>query len=120
MPFDTIKAKGIITSLEAHQRHPGGELMLGAAAALKEAVADAGNGMALIRQAEAEAMKHQKAYEDTLLEIKTLRENRVLCDSALTVIREIASSKKGASQKAVDWLAANNLAPTTEPTAPAN
>ena len=118
MSFDTLEAKKIITTLEAHQRHPGGEIMFKAAQSLKEAVADAGNGMAQIRQAEAEATKSKRAYEDTLLEIKALRENKDLCDKALVVIRDIATNKKGASQKAVGWLAANNLAPTTEPTAP--
>lgn len=113
MSFDTLEAKKIINSLRAHTRQPGGELMDKAANSLDSALQDAMNATAQVRAAEGEAMKAKNAYDDTLLEIKRLREKMPLLESALGAIRTIATSKRGANKVATDWLQANNLAPTT-------
>ena len=113
MSFDTIEAKKIINTLRAHTRGPGGEVMEKAAISLQDALTDAMTAVAQVRGAEAEAIKAKGLYEDALLENKRLRDIRDLCDKALAVIREIAANKKGASQKAADWLTANKLASVT-------
>ena len=119
MPFDTIEAKKIINSLRAHTRQPGGELMERAANMLDSALADAVSAISSVRAAEAEATKAKTQYQDALLENKRMREEIVLGKSAITVLQEVAETKKGASAKAADWLTANNLAPVTAPAKPA-
>lgn len=117
MPFDTIEAKKIINTLRAHTRGPGGEVMEKAANSLQEALTDAMTAVSQVRGAEAEALKARGQYEDALLENKRLRESRDLCDKAVVVLRDIATNKKGASQKAADWLTAHKLAPVVVPAA---
>ncbi len=116
MSFDTIKAKQIINTLQMHGARPGGDLMALAAASLAEAVADATQGMAAIRGAEAEALKATRLYEGCLLEIKTLRDGDAQRQRAILLLIDIAATKNGASQKALDFIAAEGL----QPAAPVN
>lgn len=118
MPFDTLAAKKIIHVLEAHRNHPGGEIMLKAAEQLKAATDDAGNSMGQIRAAETVAAEAKGKYDGALLEIKALREKAPLLEGALTALREVATTKRGAQKIAMDFLAANNLAVSTEVKAP--
>lgn len=111
MPFDTLKAKQTINGLNAHRNHPGGPLMEHAALLLADAVADATQGMAAVRGAEAEALKATRLYEDCLLEVKSLRESDAQGKRAIAAIREIAELKKGASAKAQAFLVAEALVP---------
>lgn len=110
MPFDTLQAKKLISSLNAHAARPGGDLMAMAAASLQEALSDTTNSVAAVRAAESEALKAKRNYDDCLLEIKQLREFEVKGKAAIETLTEIASAKKGASQKAKDWLVAQGLA----------
>jgi len=117
MPFDTIKAKRIIHSLQAHARQPGGEIMEQAAGSLQEALTDAMTAVAQVRGAEAEAIKAKGLYEDSLLEIKRLREEVDLGKKAIVVLHEVSETKKGAAVKARDWLLAAGILPP-KPVAP--
>lgn len=117
MSFDTIQAKKIINSLRAHSRQPGGEIMDQAANSLQEALTDAMTAVAQVRGAEAEAIKAKGLYEDGLLEIKRLRESTALGDKAISVLHEVAGTKKGAASKAYDWLVSvGKLPPAVAPT----
>jgi hypothetical protein len=111
MPFDTLKAKQVINGLTAHRNHPGGAIMETAATLLTDAVADATQGMAAVRGAEAEALKATRLYEDCLLEVKSLRESDAQGKRAIAVLREIAELKKGASAKAQAFLVTEALMP---------
>lgn len=115
MPFDTIEARKIVTTLEMHARHPGGEVMQRAADSLKEALADAGNSMALIRNSEAEALKARTQYDGAMLEIKTLREQAKECSASIEVLQQIAEMKKGASAKAREYLNSIGKMPPSPP-----
>lgn len=115
MPFDTTEARRLVASLQAHQRHPGGELMLKAAQCLNEALEDAAGAMGRIRSAEAEAEKQKTAYDSALLEIKTARERALVTEEALGVVKQIAETKKGASKVAIDWLTAKGLTQSLPP-----
>ncbi len=111
MSFDTILAKSVINSLRAHSRGPGGEIMEKAANILQDALIDALTAVAQVRGAEAEAIKAKNLYEDALLEIKRLRESSAMGEAAIVVLRDVASTKKGASSKAHLWLEANGKLP---------
>lgn len=104
MPFNTATARTIINGLQSRRSMPGGDLMEQAALALSEAVADASSAMGQIRTAEAEAFESKRKLDDSLLEIKALRESDRLGQQAIKVLQEIAEMKKGASTKARDWL----------------
>lgn len=109
MPFDTLKAKQVINGLNAHRNHPGGPLMEQAAVLLADAVADATQGMAQVRGAEAEALKATRLYEDCLLEVKSLRESDAQGKRGIAALKEIAGLKKGASARAQAFLVTEAL-----------
>ncbi len=104
MAFNITDAKRLIPTLRAHQQHPGGNLMLMAADQLDAAISDAAGTMSLVRTAEAETVKVRKDYESALLEIKELREKAAVGESAIEMLKVIATMKKGASAAAAGWL----------------
>lgn len=115
MPFDTAEARKVVTSLEAHQRHPGGELMLKASVLLKEFLTDAGNAMNQIRMAEGEALQAKRRLETELLEMKRLREELALTAKAIAVLQQVAETKKGASNVAREYLVSIGKMPPSPP-----
>ena len=115
MPFDTIAAKKIIHSLQAHRQQPGGELMEQAAVSLADAVNDAIIATGQTRSAEAEVIKTKRLYDDCLLEIKTLRETASLCDDAIKTLQKVAETKKGAAGVAREWLLLVGRMPPSAP-----
>jgi len=116
--FDTLEARKVITSLEAHQRHPGGDLMLKASVLLKDAVADAGNAMNLIRVAEGEAIGAKRRLETELLEMKRIREELALSVKSIEVLQQVAETKKGASNIAREYLVSIGKMPPSPPAKP--
>lgn len=113
MPFDTIAAKKTINSLQAHRQQPGGELMERAAGLLQDALADAITATSAVRASEAEAIKARRSYDDAMLEIKTLREQGASIRKHIAVLQEVAATKKGAANKARDYLASIGQLPAT-------
>lgn len=104
MSFDPISAKKIITALQVRRQQPGGDIMEQAATLLQDALNDATAVLGQVRAAETEASRCRRLYDDSLLEIKTLKESDSLCQRAIAVLQEVAETKKGAANKAREWL----------------
>ncbi len=114
MSFNTAIARNLIHSLQTRRTMPGGDLMEQAALSLTEAVADASSTMGQIRSAEAEAFESKRKLDDSLLEIKRLREFEAIGSKAITVLQEVAEMKKGASAHAKAWLDSVGKMPAAE------
>lgn len=119
MSFDPIAAKKIITALQVRRQQPGGDVMEQAATLLQEAVSESTLALSQVRTAEAEASRSRRLYDDTLIEIKGLKETEALCQRAIAVLQEVAETKKGAANKAREWLLSiGRMPPSAAPASP--